>query len=85
MTTYRPRPWAAFHGGRWIKTAPEMPGVYYIANREGVVCGTRRWSTNAFGKVVEEGRAPGERWQGWFWSVAVPDAPNLPVPEWEAN
>jgi hypothetical protein len=83
MTSYKERPWAAFHGGKWVKEHPSVPGLYYVADRDGTVRGMRRWETNAFGRLVEVDRPQGERWMGWVWSHPVPDAPNLPVPPWD--
>jgi len=76
-------PWTAFLGGRWVKTPPVRPGRYFIADRSGTVRGTRDYLTDRQGRVVQVGLGfaqPG--WQGWWWSMPVPDAPSEPVPEW---
>lgn len=76
-------PWAAFLGGTWQKTRPVRPGCYFVADRSGVVRGVRHLVTDKFDRVIEPNLPQGEPgWQGWWWSMPVPDAPTRPVPEW---
>lgn len=73
-------PWTAYLGGKWVKTAPTVAGLYACATRQGVFVGYRLWILRA-GKVVDERAAVNEPgWQGWTWSRPVPLPPTLPGP-----
>jgi hypothetical protein len=91
MTQTRPDksqrfPWNTFLGGKWIKTQPTKPGKYFCATREGVVVGLREWRLDLTGRCVDAQVGPGEPgWLAFTWSIAIPDAPNAPVPEWDED
>lgn len=81
--------WTAFRLlGHWVRgTAwqPTSPGRYFVADRHGTYYGLRDYRTDAArGRVVQAGVGPNESgWQGWIWDVPLPDAPAVPVPDWE--
>ncbi len=68
-------PLAEWIGGQWVTKRPTLPGIYWIATREGHAVGLRQLNM-VEGEIVDPLQTHNEPgWQGFWWSQPLPQPP----------
>ncbi len=67
--------WTDYLNGNWTRKAPDRPGLFAVADKEGRVCGEALFGYDCSGEIAS---VTHPRWDGWFYNKPLPQIPVRP-------